>query len=42
MLGMAYGDIGKHKEAIEAYREAVKIDPGDSYSYYNIGISPDC
>jgi tetratricopeptide (TPR) repeat protein len=26
-LGVAYGDLGMHKEAIEAYKQAIRINP---------------
>jgi tetratricopeptide (TPR) repeat protein len=29
-LGVDYGDLGKHEEAIESYKQAIRIDPDDA------------
>jgi tetratricopeptide (TPR) repeat protein len=36
-LGVAYFDSGKHEEAIESYKHAIRIDPDDADAHYNLG-----
>jgi len=36
--GVAYADLGMHKEAIEAYKEAIRINPDDARAHYNLGV----
>jgi len=38
-LGVAYGKLGRHKEAIEAFKRAVEINPNDAESCHNLGIA---
>ena len=38
-LGVAYGDSGMYKEAIEAYKQAIKIDPDDAEAHFNLGVT---
>ncbi len=37
--GVKYGDSGRHKDAIEAYKQAIKINPDNSVIHYNLGIT---
>jgi len=36
--GEALSDLGRKKEAIEAYRQAISVDPKYAYPYYGLGI----
>jgi tetratricopeptide (TPR) repeat protein len=42
-LGVVYGKLGFHKDEIEAYKQAIRIDPNNAHahynSYYNLGIA---
>ncbi len=38
-LGLAYGDLGRYKEAIEAYKQAIRISPDLVEAYNNLGIA---
>ena len=38
-LGISYDLLGKYDQAIEAYREALKIDPNLDHVYNNLGYS---
>ncbi len=37
-LGFAYADSGKYKEAMEAFKQAIRIKPNVAVSHYNLGI----
>jgi len=37
LLGIAYGKLGKYKEAIESFKQAIMIDPDDASTHYNLG-----
>ncbi|MBI5043903.1 MAG: tetratricopeptide repeat protein [Nitrospirae bacterium] len=36
-LGVAYSEAGMHKEAAEAYKQAIRIKPDDAEPHYNLG-----
>ena len=36
-LGHAYVNSGMDKEAIESYRQAIRINPDDAEAHYNLG-----
>ena len=36
-LGIAYGELGKHQEAIESYKQAIRIDPDFAMAHFNLG-----
>jgi len=38
-LGFAYGQLGRHPEAIEAYREALRLKPDFAAAWYNLGLA---
>jgi cytochrome c-type biogenesis protein CcmH/NrfG len=38
-LGFAYGELGRLNDAIEAYRQALRIDPEYAFAWYNIGTA---
>ncbi len=38
-LGVAYGRMGRYPEAIEAYREAVRLKPDDVVAWNNLALS---
>jgi cytochrome c-type biogenesis protein CcmH/NrfG len=38
-LGFVYHVLGRHREAVEAYREAVRLKPDDAEAWYNLGVS---
>ncbi len=35
-LGIVYDDLGRHDEALGAYRKAIELDPKDAYLYANL------
>ena len=35
---MAYGTLGKWKEAVAAHKEAVRLNPNYGGAYYNLGV----
>jgi|ETNmetMinimDraft_2_1059921.scaffolds.fasta_scaffold160570_1 tetratricopeptide (TPR) repeat protein len=37
-LGIAYGLLGKRKEAIEAYKQVIRINPDDAEAHYLLGF----
>jgi len=38
-LGVAYGELGRHEEAIKSYKQAIKIDPDDALAHNNLGLA---
>ena len=38
-LGTAYGELGKYEEAIEAFRQAIRINPDYADAHYNLGLT---
>ena len=38
-LGIAYGELGKHEEAIKSYKQAIRLDPDDAEANYNLGVA---
>ena len=38
-LGEAYGQLGRHREAIEAYREALRLKPDSAPAWFNLGLA---
>jgi len=38
-MGIAYVELKRYTEAIEAYREAIKIKPDYALAYYNLGFA---
>lgn len=38
-LGVAYGDAGMYKEAIDAYKQAIRIKPDDAKAHNNLGVA---
>jgi len=38
-LGFAYGNLGRHNDAIKAYRQAIQIDPGYAFIWLSLGIA---
>ena len=39
--GVALGSLGRNKEAIVCFDEAIKLDPEDSTAWYNKGVALD-
>ena len=37
ILGYAYRKSGKYKEAIESFRQTIRIDPDYAAAHYNLG-----
>ncbi|MBT5029416.1 MAG: tetratricopeptide repeat protein [Nitrospina sp.] len=40
-LGKAYLALGKHEEEVEAYKEAVQLDPEYTAAHYNLAVAYD-
>ncbi|MDO9530925.1 MAG: tetratricopeptide repeat-containing serine protease family protein [Deltaproteobacteria bacterium] len=36
-LGVVYGKLSRHREAIEAYREGLRLKPDDAFAWNNLG-----
>jgi tetratricopeptide (TPR) repeat protein/phosphohistidine swiveling domain-containing protein len=36
-LGLAYGDLGMYKDAIESYKQAIRINPDSGEAHFNLG-----
>jgi Flp pilus assembly protein TadD len=36
-LGVVYRDLGRYDEAIQAYQQAIALDPKDAYPWNNLG-----
>jgi tetratricopeptide (TPR) repeat protein len=44
ILGVAYENLGRHQEAIESYKQAIRIKPDYAKAHYGLGLvyaSPD-
>jgi cytochrome c-type biogenesis protein CcmH/NrfG len=37
-LGLAYIHLNRHNEAVEAYRQAIRIDPNHAFAWNNLGV----
>ena len=38
-LGISYGEQGMYKEAIEAYKQSIRISPDYAATHYNLGLN---
>ena len=38
-FGLAYYESGKYKDAIDAYKRAIKVDPYYTYAHLNLGVA---
>jgi tetratricopeptide (TPR) repeat protein len=38
-LGIAYGSLGRHQDAIETYKQAIRIKPDFADAHYNRGVA---
>ncbi len=38
-LGVAYVQLNLYKDAIEAYKQAIRIDPNNADSHFGLGFS---
>jgi tetratricopeptide (TPR) repeat protein len=36
-LGFAYGNLGRYTEAVEAYKQAIRLRPDDASAHFNLG-----
>lgn len=41
VLGYYYGEAGLHKEAVEAFKQAIRIKPDYAEAHYNLGVAYD-
>jgi tetratricopeptide (TPR) repeat protein len=39
VLGTDGGELGKYQEAIESYKQAIRINPDDEYAHNNLGVA---
>ena len=40
-IGFCYGELGNYTKAIEAFKQAIRIDPDDAIAHYNLGVAYD-
>jgi tetratricopeptide (TPR) repeat protein len=38
-MGTAYYKLGEHKKAIESYKEAIRLNPKTTVTYYNLAAT---
>jgi len=38
-IGLCYGNLGNHAKAIDAFKQAIRIDPEYASAYYNLGTA---
>jgi len=38
-IGCCYDKLGFYKDAIEAFKQAIRIDPDDAIAHYNLGVA---
>ncbi len=38
-FGLTYYESGKYKDAIDAYKQAIKVDPDYTYAHLNLGVA---
>ena len=38
-IGLCYGNLGNHAKAIDAFKQAIRIDPEYATAYYNLGTA---
>jgi tetratricopeptide (TPR) repeat protein len=38
-LGVAYNSLGRYQDAIEAYKQTIRIEPDYAEAYYNLGVA---
>ncbi len=39
LIPVAYGELGRYQDAIEACRQAIRINPDDAEAYCNLGVA---
>ena len=37
-LGIAYGELGQNEQQVEAFKQAIRVDPDFALAHYNMGI----
>ena len=37
--GATYGNLGRYNEAIEAFKQAIRINPDDAIAHFNLGFT---
>ena len=37
-LGISYGELNLNKEAVEAYKQVIRVDPENAKAHFNLGI----
>ena len=38
-IGYCYGELGTYTKAVEAFKQAIRIDPGEAKAHYNLGLA---
>ena len=37
-LGISYGELNLNKEAVEAYKQVIRVDPDNAKAHFNLGV----
>jgi len=38
-IGYCYGELGTYTKAVEAFKQAIRVDPGEAKAHYNLGLA---
>ena len=38
-MGLAYGELGHYKEAVDSFKRAIELDPDDAEIRYGLGVA---
>jgi len=38
-LGICYGSLRRYRDSTEAFKAALKVDPGNAFAWFNLGAT---